>query len=75
MVMNQKLLKSLLEYDPATGFFTWLVSRGSAKKGSIAGTVYAGGYSGIGINGKIYYSHRLAWLYLQGSFPELMLIK
>jgi len=71
--MNQELLKSLLEYNPATGGFTWLASRGSIKKGSVAGGVYSGGYRGIGINGKIYYSHRLAWLYIRGSFPELMI--
>jgi hypothetical protein len=64
-------LKSFLSYDPSSGLFTWLVSRGKAKKGSIAGHTEHTGYVSIGIEGKYYVAHRLAWLYVFGSFPDL----
>lgn len=73
MKMNiaQETLKRLVHYDPLTGFFTWLspTNRG-VKTGSRAGTVNGSGYRQIGINGKIYKEHRLAWLYVYGEFPD-----
>lgn len=69
-ILSQKALKELLHYDPETGEFTWLVSRGrKAKAGSTAGSLDRHEYQVIGVQGKLYLAHRLAWLYAHGEFP------
>ena len=65
--ITQAELKSILSYDPETGEFTWLVSHKMA--GKKAGTPTDSGYVQIGINGKVYIAHRLAWFYVYGEFP------
>ena len=69
--LTQERLKELLHYNPETGLFTWRMRRGgTARKGSIAGGIEPSGYLKICIENKIYRSHRLAWLYVHGYFPE-----
>jgi hypothetical protein len=66
-----KYLKEILEYNEQTGIFTWKENRGSNKtKGKIADNKNLRGYITIGINGKRYKAHRLAWLYIYGDFPK-----
>lgn len=68
--MNQEYLKSIINYDPETGIFTWRVKMGSlATVGKIAGSLHREGYVCIMILGKEYKAHRLAFLYMTGSFP------
>ncbi len=70
MVISQKELKELLDYDPETGIFRWKV-KPSAKvaMGSTAGHLTNSGYWGIKINGYRYGAHRLVWLYVYGKWP------
>lgn len=69
--LTQQQLKASLLYNPETGAFTWLVSTTNCVKiGKIAGTASLRGYKQIRVNGKIYYEHRLAWLYMTGSWPK-----
>jgi|JI9StandDraft_2_1071091.scaffolds.fasta_scaffold13570_7 hypothetical protein len=69
-MLTQERLKQLLSYDPEMGVFTWNISKGSrAQVGSTAGCIGAR-YSTIGIDGRNYMIHVLAWLYTTGSFPE-----
>lgn len=66
-------VRSLLSYDPVTGIFHWLVSRGDSlvvKAGDIAGTPQGEGYVQIGIDGVQYLAHRLAWLYMTDEWPK-----
>lgn len=72
-MLTQEYLKSILRYDPETGEFTWLISKDGVKRGSIAGSVSAHNgkkYCVIKINRHPYYAHRLAFLYMEGVFPE-----
>jgi hypothetical protein len=69
--MNQERLKELLTYDPDTGDFFWNVDKSRvAKEGQkCSGKSTSTGYLRIGIDGKRYLTHRLAWLYIHGKFP------
>ena len=73
-MVTQERLKELLNYNPDTGIFTWLVTRnaygGGVRPGSIAGDKDSHGYWRIGIDGTRYPLHRLAWLYVRGAMPE-----
>lgn len=71
MKLTQEKLKELLDYDHETGVFTWKISRGTAKKGKIAGRIdKINGYIDIVIDRKLYKSHRLVFLYIDGYLPE-----
>jgi hypothetical protein len=69
-MLSQAELKSLLNYNPDTGIFTWMVSRGTAKAGQLAGTVTSKGYIHIKIKRRLYLAHRLAWMYTYGTYPN-----
>lgn len=71
-MITQEQLKEVLHYDPDTGVFTWTKEPGNGvQKDSIAGHVSSStGYRGIFINRKRYRAGRLAWLYMEGYFPE-----
>lgn len=70
-------VRQLLDYNPDTGDFTW---KPNPEKGKAWHTRWQGrkaGYLGseghryvqIFVDGQLYLGHRLAWLYVHGSFP------
>ena len=73
MKLTQQTLKELLDYDADTGVFKWKAKPSkSIMVGSNAGVIdISTGYIKIGILGNKYYAHRLAWMYVNGSFPYL----
>lgn len=68
-------LKELLSYDPETGEFAWRANTTNSRvaAGSIAGTVNRGGYRQISIKNSLYYAHRLAWLWVNGRWPTMVI--
>lgn len=72
--MNQQKLKTLVRYEPTTGMFYWAYSNPPYRKaGAVAGYVRSDGYARIEFNGRPYYSHRLAWMYVYGDdLPKLI---
>lgn len=69
--LTQSELKLLLNYCPITGTFTWMKrSNSHVDAGSVAGTLRPDGYINIGVKGKRYQAHRLAFLYMLGEFPS-----
>ena len=70
ITLTQELLKALFEYDPITGHFTRkMQTTGRWPIGSKVGTTNKRGYVCVHVGEKIYYAHRLAWLYTYGEWP------
>lgn len=65
--LTQDIVKSLLHYNPDTGIFTRASGRCS---GNITGVAGNNGYLTINLGGCIHSCHRLAWLYMTGSWPK-----
>ena len=68
--ITQELLKEKLTYNHKSGLFYWNYTKRRITKGELAGSDIGNGYIGIQINKKRYLAHRLAWLYMTGTFPE-----
>jgi hypothetical protein len=68
-MLSQDELKDQYSYNPETGIFTRLKSRGGKKSGCIAGAKDKLGYIRISIDSKLYLAHRLAFLYMEGRIP------
>jgi hypothetical protein len=67
-ILTQEQLKAILNYDPLTGIFTWLISpTDHIKAGAQSGSINSCGYWKIQYKGCSYLSHRLAWLYMTGN--------
>lgn len=66
--MTQEELKSILNYNSETGKFSWVSMKW--KKSNRVGSKKSNGYMQVAIGGKVYYQHRLAWLYMTGEMPD-----
>lgn len=71
--MTQDQLAEALNYDPATGLFSWKRNGGHCRVGEVAGYIEKRGYRQIGIMGKLYRAHRLAWFYAYGEWPKFQI--
>lgn len=73
--LTAQRLRQVVDYDPATGAFTWR-ERASARPswnsrfaGKPAGYIDTHGYRKVMIDERNYYAHRLAWLFVHGEWP------
>jgi hypothetical protein len=67
-------LKEWLDYDPLTGIFRRKKTpRNHIAAGSVAGTPGRHGYIGVRVKGPKYMAHRLAWLWVHGEWPLLLI--
>ncbi len=68
--ITQAELVENLSYDPDSGVFRRKISNTRAvKAGDIAGSQNGKGYLTMMVCGRVYKAHRLAFLYMTGSFP------
>lgn len=76
--LTQDYLKSVLDYDPETGIFTWKRSQGKAKAGSQAGCneLFKGEPRAwiIDVGAERHKAHRLAILWVTGRMPTNRII-
>jgi len=69
-MLDQKTLRELLDYNPDTGVFIRKTRTANAiNVGDVAGYVNACGYVIVSVQNKPRLAHRLAWLYMYGSWP------
>lgn len=69
-VLTHERLVEALSYDPESGLFTWRVRTSiRVKAGARAGTERKDGYSHLGLDGKRYMLHRLAYFYQHREWP------
>ena len=72
--MNVVRLREVLKYSKRTGLFTWIKPTHPQSRrcviGANAGHASTSGHLQICIDGKFHSSHRLAWLYVTGSWPD-----
>lgn len=63
--------KQHVSYDPSTGVFTRLMRTtfSRCKVGAKAGTLNGWGYIDVGVFGRKFRAHRLAWFYMTGAWP------
>ncbi len=68
-------VKELLSYDATTGLFTWRVSVANhVKSGHLAGGLdTVSNYHRITLDGVCIRSHRIAWVFISGDWPKILL--
>lgn len=69
MLKRQDLI-DLMSYGTETGVFQWTKKRRGVKVGVPLGVDNGFGYLRITVLGRPYYSHRLAWFYTHGEWPN-----
>lgn len=65
--------RKFLSYNPDTGHFIWLASKGKAKAGSIAGCLDTEGYVQIQFNKVQIQAHNLAWYFIHSRLPSVLI--
>lgn len=66
-------MKEILNYDPATGVFTWKrrpAHNSRRRVGDVAGSLKASGYRYINIDNRSYLASQLAWAFVHGEWPR-----
>lgn len=70
-LITAQRLRELLHYDPETGIFTWRVRISQRiRAGTKAGSFSPRGYRLIRVERRLYFAHRLAWLYMTDAWPS-----
>ncbi len=69
-ILTQDELRNKFTYNPETGIFLYIPAKRNNRKKMEAGFYCSSGYLCIGIKGKYYKLHRLAFLYMNGKIPE-----
>lgn len=68
-LLTAERLRELVVYDPETGVMKSRVSRHRVKPGDVIGVLNSKGHLLTRISWRLYYVHRLAWLYMTGEWP------
>lgn len=67
-------IRECLDYNSDTGVFVWKKRLSNRKAvGAVAGHLSAAGYVQIGIDGRLWMAHQLAWTVHYGEFPDMFI--
>lgn len=70
-ILTAQRLREALDYDPETGIFIRRERTSNIiKVGGVAGWLDRNGHVRLGLDGRTYAAHRLAWLYVYGDWPS-----
>lgn len=69
-MIDRGTLIETFSYDAETGIFRRIKPIAGRRIGDVAGRINGNGHRQIGISGKRYMAHRLAWLYVYGVWPS-----
>ena len=69
-MLTSNRLHEVLKYSPKTGIFVWKIRVSQNVKAGDMANCCSDGYIHIRIDKKLYKAHRLAFLYMEGYFPE-----
>jgi hypothetical protein len=70
-MLTTSRLRQVLAYDPKTGIFRWRkAAPGRVMPGNVAGALHGSMHRQIRVDGQLYQSGRLAWLYMKGRWPK-----
>lgn len=74
-MLTVRRLRETLHYNPETGVFIWIQPASNrVQAGMEAGRIHeVCGYRQIGVDGRRYQAHRLAWLYMTEEWPSDMI--
>lgn|SRR3990167_2961628 len=73
--LNASYVRSILDYEEETGLFRWRYRADRRRNwntryaGAVAGCRRDDDYITIVIDAKVFYAHRLAWLWMTGEWP------
>lgn len=69
--LTAEFVRSILDYDPETGIFTWRAKTGPHVRYRVGYVAFSRNKLQvmIGIRGAKYCGHRLAWLWMTGEWP------
>jgi hypothetical protein len=75
--LTQETICNVFNYDPATGeFWRILTGHNKSKTGTISVRrqirAASRGYLQVGFSGKVYYVHRLVWVWMTGQIPTFI---
>lgn len=71
--LTHERLKQVLDYNPETGVFTWISRTARRTKIGEPAGCRCDGYIRIEIDYKSYWGQRLAWLYVHGRWPSVII--
>lgn len=69
-MITQDELKKVLHYSPNSGIFTWVLNTSCRDVVGTRAGFYVDKYRCIGIYNNTYKEHRLAFLYMTGTWPK-----
>jgi hypothetical protein len=72
VMITKERLKQLATYDPETGLLICSMNRRGSKNkaGDILGSINRSGHVEVQLDGRKYFVHRLAVLYMTGEMPD-----
>jgi hypothetical protein len=70
MTLTAARARECLDYNAETGAFVWKIARKGTLAGSASASSRPDGYRRIGVDGRLYYAHRVAHLMMTGEWPS-----
>ena len=71
-MLTQARVKELFDYDPETGVLSRIKKASNARLGPVSQRQTPSGHLVIRVDGELYLTHRIIWLWMTGFLPEFI---